>query len=78
MSNVHVLNINICKPLGVDKKIHPAEKEQKNDGSTDALGDERGPSLDVNGIGVFMEDTDHHVEYTEDNRHLHFDSVSKW
>lgn len=75
--NRSIINIEIFEPLGVNEEVHPSEESEQDDGSSDDFCEKHVPLTEEHGVGAFADDSDSHVEHSQDNRQLHLDIVGE-
>lgn len=75
MRNQEVVSLIIIEPFAIDKDIHPAEKAAKNNEASDDFEGEDNPVAEKYSIDTFNTNTLHHMDYTNDNGHFHFEGV---
>lgn len=62
-----VFDIKSFEPLGVDQKVHPSEESKQNDKASDDLTKQDSPLSEVNSVCSFSNNTNRHMNNTNDN-----------
>lgn len=69
------LELERIEPLGNDQDIHPSEENVQENNLRNEFEDEVHWLSEVDSVDTFHADTERHLEYSQDNCNLHFDTV---